>query len=71
VCDITDNDHDEPYSQYVVPVTPENFSLFKEFTDAGHGIIKLNNDEKRNYCLIDDFHGYKKKVKIFNFFESQ
>lgn len=71
MCDITDNDHDEPYSQYVVPVTSENAGMFKEFNDAGLGIIKLNNNDKRNYCLIDDFHGYKKKVKIFNFFESQ
>ena len=45
--------------------------MVQEVDEAGYGIIKLAPEEKRNYCLVDDFKGMKRKVKMYNFLESQ
>ena len=52
-------------------VAEDNIDLFQDVNEAGYGTIRLSPDDKRNYCMVDDFQGRKRKVKMYNFFESQ
>lgn len=68
--EVLDKDHDEPYCQCRFKSSEDTNNIIPIMGEDGYGILKLKPAEKRNYCLIDDFNGQKKKVKMFNFFDS-